>query len=273
MSLDESLDEVPALEEIPPEAGADRLPRHILRELGFGVREAGEELRGRGTITDLMHVPGAGRLRTSVLAVWSDVLTGLLAGVSMGGRVPVTLGLDVHLHRPAPAAGEIVGVARAVKNGRSVFVAEAEFSVDGGEPFAVSTASFMMAPDPSLRLPENLSIGEGPPRDLLSVPLAERAGCERREPGVAVLPRSEDGLNSSNTVNGGLIALAAEEAALSLGRGGETLSSLVLHYLQPVRVGPLVAVAEVNGSLGRVELRDAGAEDRLAGLAATRTFS
>ena len=44
---------------------------------------------------------------------------------------------------------------------------------------------------------------------------------------MAVLPRSEDGLNSSNTVYGGLIALAVEEAVLSLA-DGQTLCSLAL---------------------------------------------
>jgi hypothetical protein len=47
----------------------------------------------------------------------------------------------------------------------------------------------------------------------LRVPFAQRARCERREPGVAVLHRSEDGLNSAGTINGGLVALAVEEAA------------------------------------------------------------
>ncbi len=55
---------------------------------------------------------------------------------------------------------------------------------------------------------------------------------------MAVLPRSEDGLNSSNSVNGGLIALAAEEAVLSLAPG-DTLRSLGLRYLQAVRAGPV----------------------------------
>ena len=54
---------------------------------------------------------------------------------------------------------------------------------------------------------------------------------------MAVLPLLEDGLNASNTVNGGLIALVIEEALLSLAPG-QTLCSLALRYMQPVRVGP-----------------------------------
>jgi acyl-coenzyme A thioesterase PaaI-like protein len=106
-------------------------------------------------------------------------------------------------------------------------------------------------------------------RQPLAVPLAERAGCHRRAPGVAVLPRSDDGLNAAGSVNGGLIALAVEEAALSL-TPGTTLVSMALRYLRPVRSGPAVATAEVLSGLGRVEVRDAGGDDRPAVTAVTR---
>jgi acyl-coenzyme A thioesterase PaaI-like protein len=88
---------------------------------------------------------------------------------------------------------------------------------------------------------------------------------------VAEVPRTDDGLNSTNTLNGGLIALAAEEAVLSLSPGA-TLSSLCLRYLRPVRVGPAVATATLTSGLGQVEVRDAGNENRLAALATTRLF-
>lgn len=246
--------------------------RHILQELGYGVRKVGEELHGGGPITPQMHVPGTHHLRTSILAAWADTTAGLLATLVMGPRVPVTLELDVHLYRPAPAEGQVLSYGRTVKVGRSVFVAEVAFTDGDGEPLAVAGASFMVSPNPDVRLPERTSIDLQPSRTLLSVPLAERAGCVRREPGTAVLPRSEDGLNASNTVNGGLIALAAEEAALSL-TPDTTLASLGLRYLQPARIGPVVATARVRNGLGLVELRDTGNENRLATTATTRTFA
>ncbi len=161
--------------------------------------------------------------------------------------------------------------AKALKAGRSLFMAGVTFTSGDGNPLAVGGGSFMVAPDPSLRLPTTLSLNGPPPVQSLRVPLAQRAGCERREPGVAVLPRSDDGLNSSNTVNGGLIALAVEEAALSLAPGA-TLSSLSLRYLRPVRMGPAVATAEVRSGLGQIEVRDAGNENRLSVLATARFF-
>jgi acyl-coenzyme A thioesterase PaaI-like protein len=82
---------------------ADGAGRHILRELGFATRREGDEMHGTALITPEMHVPGRGHLRTSILATWADNLAGLLAVDAMAPRVPVTLELDVHLYRPAPA--------------------------------------------------------------------------------------------------------------------------------------------------------------------------
>ncbi|GAA2120990.1 PaaI family thioesterase [Actinomadura napierensis] len=245
--------------------------RHVLSELGFETRGVGEDLHGSAAITPEMHVPDVGWLRTSILAVWADTLIGLLAARVTAPRVPVTLELDVQLYRPAPAAGIVRGIARTRKAGRSVFVAGVEFTSDGGEPLAIANGSFMLAPDPELKLPPTLSIDLPAQSRRLDRPFAERVGCVRRGPGVAVLPRSEDGLNASRTVNGGLIALAAEEAALSLAPGA-TLCSLGLRYLQPARTGPVVADARARDGLGQVELRDHGNGDRLVALATTRTF-
>jgi acyl-coenzyme A thioesterase PaaI-like protein len=105
----------------------------------------------------------------------------------------------------------------------------------------------------------------------LSVPLAERAGCRRLEPGVVVLERSEDGLNAANTMNGGLIALAVEEAAVSHSPG-HTLCLLDVRFLQPVRQGPALARARVGDGLCRIEVHDQGSHDRLAAIATARLF-
>jgi acyl-coenzyme A thioesterase PaaI-like protein len=254
-----------------PESVQDNMPRHVLRELGFAVRSAGDGLIGEAPVTPQAHVPGTAHLRTSVLAAWADMLAGLLAMRAFEPGVPVTVELDVHLYSPAPASGVILGTSRTVKAGRSVFVAAIDFTDGDGRPVALAGGSFMAAPDRTLRAPSATSIDEPAPAVLLSVPLAERAGCTRAEPGVAVLPRSDDGLNASRTVNGGLIALAAEEAVLSLAPGG-TLSSLGLRYLQPARVGPVVASARIRDGLASAELRDAGNGDRLCVTATARTW-
>jgi acyl-coenzyme A thioesterase PaaI-like protein len=243
----------------------------MLRELGFAVRQDGEYLHGTASVTPYMHVPGTACLRASILAAWTDMLCGLLAMGALADRVSVTLELDVHLYRPAPASGTVTAVARKVKTGRSVFVGEVEFADSGGETFGFSAASFMAAPDTTLRQRRLASLDITPGDERLSMPLADRADCKRQAPGMAVLHRSEDGLNGAKTVHGGLIALAVEESVLSLAPG-TTLSSLAVRYLQPVRVGPAVATASVREGLGRVELRDSGSGDRLAVTGTTRTF-
>jgi acyl-coenzyme A thioesterase PaaI-like protein len=244
---------------------------HLLAELGFTSRLVGGELHGTGAIAPPMHVPGTSLLRTSILATWADMLGGTLTMRAITPRVPVTLELDVHLYRPAPSAGRLQAVGRVAKAGRSVIVIEVDFLDERGEAFAFSGSSFMAAPDTSVTLPLPASIDRPPREPTMTLPLADRAGCKRQQPGTAVLPRTEDGLNGVGTIHGGLLALAAEEAVLSLAPG-ETLSSLGLRYLQPVRVGPAVATATISAGLGRVELRDSGREDRLAVTATTRTF-
>lgn len=252
---------------------SDRPNQHILSELGLVVTRAASDLEGTAPILREMCVPDTPHLRTSILAVWADHLSGLLAATVVAPLVPVTLELDVHLFEPGPGpgSGTVKSVAKTVKAGRSIFMASVAFSSAEGDPIAMSTASFMTAPDTSLRLPATFSFDGPPPEQRLYLPWAQRAGCERREPGVAVLPRSDDGLNSSNTVFGGLIALVAEEAVLSLSPGA-TLSSLTLRYLRPVRGGPAVATAQTRSGLGQIEVRDAGNDNRLSVLATARYF-
>jgi acyl-coenzyme A thioesterase PaaI-like protein len=184
----------------------------------------------------------------------------------------VTLELDVHLYRPAPGEGEVRGSGQIVKAGRSVFVASVDFETGDGEPFGFAAATFVASPDVRLtiQIPKNWD-QQAPPGRGLTVPFAERAGCERVAPGVAALFPSDEKLNASNTLNGGLIALTVEESLLSL-LPGASVSSLDMRYLQPARVGPVVARAEVREGLGRVEVRDEGNEDRLCVVATGRFF-
>ena len=105
--------------------------------------------------------------------------------------------------------------------------------------------------------------------------MAQRAaGGARRPraggPGRAVLLRSEDGLNSSNSLNDAFIALAAEEVVLSVAPG-DSLCSLELRSLQTVRAGPVVATACVRGRPGQVAMHDSGNGNRLSVVAMAGT--
>jgi acyl-coenzyme A thioesterase PaaI-like protein len=253
-----------------------RHSKHMVSELQFLLEPAGldrGEVRGEAEITPFMHVPGAPHLRTSVLAMWSDMLGGILSLTAMRPRVSVTLELDVHLYRPAPSSGIVRAEGRTTKAGRTVHVAEVSFLDDAGDEFGFSTSSFMAAHDTSFTAPSAktpMRIRRNPNR--LSVPLAERAGLVRRSPGVAELPLSDDGLNSTDTMHGGLIAMVAEESVLGLAAPGATVCSLQVRYLSPVRAGPAVATARGQDGLYRCELRDSGNGNRIAALATARTF-
>jgi acyl-coenzyme A thioesterase PaaI-like protein len=247
--------------------------RHIMRDLGFGVAPSGDEMHGSAQVVPEMWVPGTEALRTSILAAWADVVAGHVAIGLFDPGVPVTLDLDLHLYRPAVGLSEVRMAARTQKSGRSVSVISIElFGDDDAIGFAHTT--FMAAPNPSLRMP-TIVRDEGllrphPPR--LEVPFAERAGCERTADGTAMIPMRPDGLNASGTLNGGLLALAVEEAALSADPGA-TLASLSMRFAQPVRVGPAVALADVRNGLGNVVVRDQGRDDRLAVIATTHSFA
>lgn len=244
---------------------------HIVTELGMAIQLACDELHGTAVVVPEMYVPETECMRTSILATWTDLLAGLLVGEVIAPRVPVTLELAVDLYSEPTYSGRLHAAGRILKAGQSVVVATVDFTAEDGEPVAMATTSFMAALDATLTMPslsESLRLNhEGLGR--LTVPFAERCRCERREPGVAVLARSDDGLNSSNTINGGLIALAVEEAALSC-TPGAILSSLAMRYMRPARIGPVVATTAVHGDLSRVHVRDAGADDRLTVVATTR---
>jgi hypothetical protein len=153
-------------------------------------------------------------------------------------------------------------------------VSSIDFTTGDGEPIGFAGASFMASPDRSVEFSEGWQGGVDQPvpeGTRLRVPFAERAGLTCPEPGVAVLPHSPGVLNAAGTVNGGLMALVVEEAARSL-TPDATLSSLGLRYLQPARVGPVVAVATVRDGLGVVDARDEGNENRVCATATTRVF-
>jgi len=247
----------------------DHGAQHMLLELGLELRTEGDEMRAVGPVFDAMFLPGTATMRTSVLAVWADMVAGHLVVPKLMPRVPVTLELGVDVYREPVGLHELHVVGRLAKAGNTVLVVTVEFTdVDGG-PVAIAHASFMKSPNEALAITtERLEFRS---HTLMQVPFAERADCTRDEPGVARLPRRADGGNASDTLNGGLIALACEEAALHA-TGSHGLSHLMLRYLRPVRTGPARATAEVIGEVANIEVRDEGDDDKLAVLATAHVW-
>jgi acyl-coenzyme A thioesterase PaaI-like protein len=227
-----------------------------LRELGFLTRAEGDAVIGEAPITPEMWVPGTEVLRMSVLAIWADIVAGHLACFTQLPRIPITLDLDVHLHRQPVGTGTIVAAATMVKAGRSVVVTRVDLTLDG-EPLGVGAGSFMVSPDPEHLAPDGFDVNSPGPRLHLEVPFADRVGAVRIEPGVAEVPRRLETMNATGSLQGGLVALAVEEAVLAAAPGS-VLTSISLRYLRPYREGPARAVAELSDGLAVVEVTDAG---------------
>ncbi len=242
-----------------------------LGELGLIIETVGDDLHAHAEIVDTMCSPGTSSVRVSILAAWTDTILGLLAMRTIAPRVPVTVELDVQLFGDLTDAAEIRMTGRLAKAGSVVQVYRVDIATGDGRRVGFGHSLFMAAPDAKL----SIRTGDWAVRRFakrhgeLTVPFAERIGCRRIESGVAELPLTPALLNSSNTMNGGLLALVVEEAALSAAPDSTTLSSMHLRYLRPVRSGPAVGRAEIYGDLGEVEVRDAST-DTVSIVATTR---
>ena len=242
-------------------------PRIFLAELGLDVdRDEPDVWRGRAPIIPAICVPETDVVLTSVLLTYADIVAGTLANRSTLPRVCMTVDLNVRVLKRPPTDG-LVAEARLLKSGRMMTFTETVFRpAGGGEPFALSQGTFVASPRP-----EDTFVGfEDVPmlrsRATMQVGLHERVGARIVQPGVVEVPRSPDVLNPADTIQGGVVALVAELAALSLGdgAGGGVVRELDVRYLRSTRVGPARATAErLNDRTARVEVRDAGADERL----------
>jgi acyl-coenzyme A thioesterase PaaI-like protein len=157
-----------------------------------------------------------------------------------------------------------------VKAGRTLALAEVWFRVDGDdEPAALAQTTFMASPNPAHLAEGGFPLVDRPRPSLLAVPFADRAGV-RVDGGAVEVPHQPEGLNASGGINGGLIALIAEEAALAAAPVPSTAQSLSLRYLRPFTVGPARATATVSGPLARVQVVDAGNAGKLGTVASLR---
>ena len=102
-------------------------------------------------------------------------------------------------------------------------------------------------------------------------PFTDRVGIRMVDTGVAEVDHRSDVLNSSNSIQGGVLAFVAEVAAQSLAtaHGGRTfvVDDLDIRYLRAARVGPAPREARLlhgseSGVIIEVETRDRGADNR-----------
>lgn len=234
---------------------------------------------------------GHGRLGTGLLATVVDNVGGMVSGLASLPDWIVTTNLTVRRPssrpgRPPRAHDELDLVARVLRRGRTSVVSEVQVRGDDGAWVATAwmTSAVLtpeMGPPPVSRPLRRTHVPtievapyQSPPEVFFAVEPGERPGEVRIEAPARLR-------NPWGIVHGGALAVAAESAArravahptgIDVEADDLLVTDLVLHYLSPVRVGPVVAAAELVGSHGddhlvRVAVRDHGADDRSCVLA------
>lgn len=245
----------------------------FISELGFTM---GEDLAvATATVVAELCVPETDVVLTSVLLTWADVLAGPLATEATMPRVCMTNDLTVRLLDRPPTGGVHLR-AEILKSGRTTTFTETWLApaASPDRPFAVAHGTFVASPRPQDTIDLTMLVGDRGSRPLLA-PLPERLGVHVVSPGVAEVARRDDLLNPADTLQGGVVALVAEMAALSVAGGGAVAHELDVRYLRTTRVGPARATARVlrdDGDGAAIEVRvvDAGADDRLTAVVLAR---
>jgi acyl-coenzyme A thioesterase PaaI-like protein len=249
----------------PGEPGnGDRRPIFV-SEIPFGFELAGDGVTmvGDATVSDALRSPGSSLPRPSVLATIADCIAGIPACFVTTPALAVTL--DISVHMVAEQCGDDLTVrGEIVKPGRSTVASEIRFS-DARTALLVATSyvTFMASPRPQDNAPP-LQRGMRTSGSM-PVPFPDFVGTRLGTPGVAEVDLTPFVMQASGTLQGGVVAMIGEVAAETL--TGSRVLSLDIRYLSAVRVGPGRATATpVGENLVRVEVRDAGSNNRLAAL-------
>jgi acyl-coenzyme A thioesterase PaaI-like protein len=261
-----------------PAGHADREPV-VLSDTGSFINDLCFELEaidqgargvGRATITPGMRSPlssGPGLVRPAVLLTIADCIAGVPAMYACSPRLAVTLDMVVRIvtDRVGP---ELAMTSELLKQGRSTVASEVRFTDAGsGELVALCYLTFMASARPQDLSPPLL---DGMAFDgSMPEPFPERVGIRAVAPGVTELDRRPFVVQASDSLQGGMVALLGETAAESL--TGRPVTELDIRFFTGVRVGPGRATARsVGDGVVRVEVRDAGSDDRLAALVVAR---
>jgi uncharacterized protein (TIGR00369 family) len=177
--------------------------------------------------------------------------------------------------RAVPVAAEAPLRLRAhvLRAGRNSVVTDIEIrdaaDVVVGDGVLTSAVLDPAGGPPDFPRPLVLAAPEVPGPDL---PVLEFFGIRTRDATAVELDIDDRVRNPWGILHGGAIAMLVDAAAANAVGDGSVVVDTVLHFLRPGRVGPAVARASVlgvrpDGVLVRVEVVDAGAEDRVMSLA------
>lgn len=262
---------------------------HVMRDLRLWIERGPDGARaGLELVPELLN--GRGHARLGVLATLSDAAGGEFAVRAARPDSVATSDLVLHVTRPL-RGGTVVAVPELLRRTRATIVIEALLREEGGEargqgdgePAGLVTMTFAVLPGrPGV---QRMGTGRDEPRtefalddSQLDAPFLERIGARVVDAagGAVELPLSPYVGNSLGGLQGGVMAaltdLSAESCAGAAIGADCVTTDLALNYLALGRAGPIrtrarVLRVESAGALVRVEVRDAGAGERLLAVA------
>lgn len=225
----------------------------------------------------------AGVVLPAVLASVVDIVGSLYAR-EIAGR-DATFTTDLSVRAPARFVPERIRARGALLRSGRTMITTSVLLEASGEPFAYGETSFMRVPrqEPDDDPARVLGMPEVIPRNPLSQPLVDEVGIEVVDAGRGqVEVELRDALrNPEGVMQGALVALLAEVAALTLAEHAHVVPQIVteldVRYLAVAKAGPIQARADWVGApadgMLRVLLRDLGNAERVTASVLLRAAS
>lgn len=252
----------------------NRLTQVSLREVDHPAEPADTHVVGE--VLELEHLRGPrGNVRAGALLTMADTVGGMCAGLAVLPGWVVSTNLMLRTE-PTQHAGPLALDARVLRVGRKAVVTQVEIRDAGqggalvGDGVLTSAVLEPAGGPPDFPRPMVLDAPGGPDPVL---PVLEFFGIRAHGDSVA-LDITDRVRNPWGILHGGATAVLVDAASAHAIGEGATTADVVMHFLRPGRVGPAVAHASVigeraDGTVVRVEVVDAGADDRVMAVAVT----
>jgi acyl-coenzyme A thioesterase PaaI-like protein len=255
--------------------------RSVARYLGLTMREVGEPIPGRAALVG--EAPAAGYLRgpdggiaMGALLALADSVGGLCGGLAaLPGWVVST---NLMLRAVTREVVGPIGLASTVlRVGTKATVTNITITDRGADDALVADGaltSAVLQPENGPPVYQRPLVLATAPLDPTSAPhLNEFLGATASGPRTMTLVITDALRNPWGILHGGVTA-ALVDLAGGHATGGTATTDTVLHFVSPGRVGPVAATVthrgtRPDGHLLRIEVRDAGADERLMAMAVT----